>query len=126
MPRKKRPLNLETVRSNLAEAIEELQKLEHRAAAGHLHEEGLQVGLCHAYHHMNFAWNIRSVATREYANLSKEIKSSSRNGAGILPISISFSRSAAAAGHFPVSSFVKKQAIRRSIGRPAGSPSRDS
>ena len=72
MPRKKRPLNLEIVRSNLAEAIEELQKLEHHAATGDLHEEGLQVGLCHAYHHMNFAWNIRRVATREYSHLSRE------------------------------------------------------
>jgi hypothetical protein len=46
MPNKKRPLNLEIVRSNLAEAIEEPQKLERRAETGDLHEEGLQVGLC--------------------------------------------------------------------------------
>jgi hypothetical protein len=72
MPTKTRPLNLEIVRSNLAEAREELEKLEHLAATGQLHEEGLQVGLCHAYHHLNFAWNIRRVATREYAHLSKE------------------------------------------------------
>jgi hypothetical protein len=72
MPAKKSPLNLETVRSNLAEAIEELQKLQHRAATGDLHEEEFQVGLCHAYHHLNFAWNIRRVPTREYSNLSKE------------------------------------------------------
>jgi hypothetical protein len=51
MPNKKRPLNLEIVRSNLAEAIEEPQKLERRAETGDLHEEGLQVGLCHARHH---------------------------------------------------------------------------
>ena len=72
MPTKKEPLNLEIVRSNLAEAIEELQELEKLAATGELHEEGLQVGLCHAYHHMNFAWNIRRMATRDYSNLSPE------------------------------------------------------
>ena len=33
------PLNLEIVRSNLAEAIEELQKLKRSAAAGELHAE---------------------------------------------------------------------------------------
>jgi hypothetical protein len=71
MPKRKGRLNLEIVRSNIAEAIEELQKLEDHASTGDLHEEELQVGLCHAYHHLNFAWNIRRVATREYANLSK-------------------------------------------------------
>ena len=72
MPGKKRPLNLEIVRSNLLEAIEELQKLEHSAATGDLHEAGLQVGLCHAYHHLNFAWNIRRVTTQAYSKLTDE------------------------------------------------------
>lgn len=71
MPKRKGRLNLQIVRSNIAEAIEELQKLELRASIGDLHEEELQVGLCHAYYHLNFAWNIRRVAMREYANLSK-------------------------------------------------------
>jgi hypothetical protein len=80
----KRPLNLEIVRSNLAEAIEELQKLERSAAAGELHEGGLQVGLCHAYHHLNFAWNIRFVPTSQYAALTdSEFKRWGRYPTGI-------------------------------------------
>jgi len=70
MPSRKRPLNLNIVRSNLAEALEEIQKLERRAAAGELHEEELQVGLSHAYRHLNFAWNVRRVTSREYTKLT--------------------------------------------------------
>lgn len=72
MPSRKRPLNLDIVGSNLTEAPEEIQKLECRAAAGDLHEEELQVGLCHAHHHLNFAWNVRRVTTREYTNLTDQ------------------------------------------------------
>jgi len=70
MPTKRKRLNLEIVRLNIAEAVEQLQQLEQRASTGELHEEGLQVGLCHAYRHLNVAWNARCVRTREFANLS--------------------------------------------------------
>ena len=69
---RKRPFNRSIIRGNLTEAIEELQKLEQKAAAGTLNEAELQIGLAHAYHHLNFAWNVRHIATSEYAHLTQE------------------------------------------------------
>jgi hypothetical protein len=54
----------------LAEAIEELEKLRDSAARKELKEEQLYVGLQHAYHHINFAWNIRRISTSEYARIT--------------------------------------------------------
>ena len=34
-------------------------------ALGPLTETGLEVSLAHAYHHMNFAWNVRSKTTKD-------------------------------------------------------------
>ena len=51
--------------------FEQLQKLERKAAEGELCEEELQVGLQHAYHHVNFAWNLRRISTSEYSNLTQ-------------------------------------------------------
>lgn len=64
-------LNRKIIASNLAEAGEEIQQLHGLAATGVLNEAELQVGLLHAYHHLNFAWNIRFVPTREYATLTE-------------------------------------------------------
>ena len=64
-------LNLEIIESNLSDAVEELECLRDSAANGELNEEQLQVGLCHAYHHLNFAWNIRHVPAPEYAKLTQ-------------------------------------------------------
>jgi hypothetical protein len=69
--RRKR-LNRAIIAGNLAEAIEELQKLHRRATTKELNEAQLQVGLCHAYHHLNFAWNIRFVATSQYRTLTQK------------------------------------------------------
>ena len=41
-------------------------------AACDLSVEALQVGLLHAYHHLNFAWNIRNVPTEQYAKLTQK------------------------------------------------------
>jgi len=71
MPRK-RPFNRKIIKSNLSEAIEQLQKLEHKAIEGELSEVELQIGLLHAYFHLNFAWNIRRVSTSEYTSLTQE------------------------------------------------------
>jgi len=69
--KRRRPFNHRNIESNLSEAIEELEKLRDRAARKELKEEQLQVGLLHAYHHLNFAWNTRRVATSEYAGLTE-------------------------------------------------------
>jgi hypothetical protein len=50
MPRRK-PLNSKIIQSNLGEAVDQLRKLERKAADGKPGEEELQVGLLHAYHH---------------------------------------------------------------------------
>jgi hypothetical protein len=63
-------LNRRIIASNLAEAVEELQRLHRLSSTGKLNEAQLQVGLCHAYHHLNFAWNIRFVPTAEYRALT--------------------------------------------------------
>jgi hypothetical protein len=70
MPRRK-PFNRKIIRTNLAEAIEQLKKLESKAAAGELLEEELQIGLLHAYRHLNFAWNVRRISTSEYSRLTQ-------------------------------------------------------
>ena len=67
---RKRPFNCRLVQSNISEAIEELQKLERRANDGTLKEDELYVGLQHAYHHLNFSWNIRRISTAEYKKLT--------------------------------------------------------
>ena len=67
----KKSLNLEIIVSNPSEAAEELEKLRNRASNGELNEANLQVGLLHAYHHLNFAWNIRHVSTPQYTKLTQ-------------------------------------------------------
>jgi len=69
---RRRPFNPKIIRSNIAEAIEELQRIERKAADGELLEGELQVGLLHAYHHLNFAWNVRRVSSSEYSRLTQE------------------------------------------------------
>ena len=64
-------LNLEIIEINLAEAIEQLQGLLSKAANGTLNEGDFQVRLLHAYKHLNNAWNIRHVATSQYATLTQ-------------------------------------------------------
>jgi hypothetical protein len=51
---------------------EQLARLLHTILTGKLNEAELRVGLRHAYHHLNVAWNIRRVRTSEYANLTQE------------------------------------------------------
>jgi hypothetical protein len=70
---RRKPLNYKIIRSNIEEAIEELQKLGNRLGDGALVEEELQIGLGHAYHHLNVAWNVRRVSTRAYANMTQEL-----------------------------------------------------
>ncbi len=56
---------------NVAEAREELQRIEDRLQRGKKPSEGkLQIMLEHAYHHLNFAWNIRHIPSAQYAHLT--------------------------------------------------------
>lgn len=67
----KRALNLMIVGHNLDEAIEELTKLRKEATEGTIRIARLHVGLLHAYHHLNFAWNARYTSTEAYTHLTK-------------------------------------------------------
>lgn len=67
-----RPLNATIIGSNISEARDELTKLLQKLETGTLNEAVLQVGLRHAYHHLNFAWNIRRVSTSRYASLTQK------------------------------------------------------
>jgi hypothetical protein len=69
---RRRPFNRQIIGSNISEARDELNELLMKIEAGGLHEAELQVGLLHAYHHLNFAWNIRRVATSRYASLAQQ------------------------------------------------------
>jgi hypothetical protein len=71
VPRQRRKtLNNRIIAGNLAEANEEIAKLLFKAVHSGLNEGELQVGLLHAYHHLNFAWNIRRTSTSDYAKLT--------------------------------------------------------
>lgn len=66
-----RRINWRIVRSNLPEAREELQRLEAMAADPNDRSEVvLEIGLGHAYHHLNFAWHIRHIKTSQYRHLT--------------------------------------------------------
>ncbi|HYG11700.1 MAG TPA: hypothetical protein VD835_17265 [Pyrinomonadaceae bacterium] len=68
-----RKLNWEIILSNLAEAREQLEKIELRVKAGEPPAEGeFQIMLEHAYHHLNIAWNVRRVSAERYAQLTDE------------------------------------------------------
>lgn len=77
----KNNLNYELLEFHIREAAGELDSLLSRIqfmlgrqdkagelqvdAWGALTEAGLEVSLAHAYHHMNFAWNVRNKATKD-------------------------------------------------------------
>ncbi len=64
-------INWETILSDIAEARDELQKIEAEVKA---HKapcvEELQARLQHVYRHVNFAWNCRHVSTARYAKMT--------------------------------------------------------
>ena len=77
----KNKLNYELLEFHIREAAGELDSLLSRIqfmlgrpnkegelqvdTRGDLNEVGLEVSLAHAYHHMNFAWNVRNKTTKE-------------------------------------------------------------
>jgi len=68
-----RKLNWEIILSNLAEARQQLEKIELQVKTGEAPAEGeFQVMLEHTYHHLNFAWNLRRISTTKYARLTDE------------------------------------------------------
>src|SRR5689334_8368873 len=66
-------LNYALLLSNLREATDELNRLCARLEAPDKPGESeLEVGLAHAFHHLNFAWNGRRATDKRRRNLSDE------------------------------------------------------
>ena len=88
----KNDLNYEILEFHIREAAEELDSLLSRIQFmlgrldkagdlqvdvwGDLNEAGLEVSLAHAYHHMNFAWNVPTRRQRRPTGISTVTKSS--------------------------------------------------
>jgi hypothetical protein len=69
MPR----LNWEIIILNIAEAREQLEKIEAMRAEGRrVSKVEFQLSMQHAYHHLNVAWNARHQPTKRYAHLTDE------------------------------------------------------
>jgi len=66
-----RLLNFQIIARNLSEAAKQLNELERMAASGELRVEQLQVGLLHAYHHINFSWNAKWASDDAYRHLTQ-------------------------------------------------------
>ncbi|MBF0550836.1 MAG: hypothetical protein HQK60_09895 [Deltaproteobacteria bacterium] len=68
-----RQVNLTIIKSNIAEARQELERIEALIRTGDISDEGeLWVMMQHAYHHINFAWNARNISTERYAHLTHQ------------------------------------------------------
>lgn len=64
-------LNYNVIASNIAEAREELERIEAQIKSDDKPDEGeLTVAFGHAYHHLNMAWNARYVMEEKYRNLT--------------------------------------------------------
>jgi hypothetical protein len=67
MPR----LNWDIIGPNIADAREELQRIEACIQSGkRMSEVEFQILMQHIYHHLNFAWNARHWTTKRYAQLT--------------------------------------------------------
>lgn len=66
-------LNWEIILYNLVEAREQIEQIEKLANSEKKPSEiEFQIKLLHAYHHLNFAWNIRHASTKSYAKLTED------------------------------------------------------
>ena len=64
-------MNYEIILSNIREAREEIEKLEAKISSTDKPDlVELELSLRHAYHHLNFAWNVSNIETKKYANLT--------------------------------------------------------
>ena len=63
----------ELILSNIREAREQLEEIEIALASDSPpHEVTFQCMMQHAYHHLNFAWNMRNSTAERYVNLSED------------------------------------------------------
>ena len=68
MPR----LNKKNILYNITDAREQLEEIEKLLGENNLSEIDLQLKLEHAYHHLNFAWNIGFLTDKRFKELSDD------------------------------------------------------
>lgn len=65
-------LNWKIIRINIHEALKELEELESQIASTDKPDEFvLELSLRHAFHHINFAWNVRHIETEKYRKFTE-------------------------------------------------------
>lgn len=64
--------NVELIKQNISEAIAQLKEIEGNLLSGVAYDEpAFSIDLGQAYHHLNFAWNIRDVFEKDAIECSK-------------------------------------------------------
>ena len=65
--------NVELIRQNISEAMEQLKEIEAILLSGSEYDESaFSIDLGHAYHHLNFAWHIRNISEKDAIECAKE------------------------------------------------------
>jgi hypothetical protein len=65
-------LNRKIVKSNIVDVREQLEQIESQITSGEISEGAFEAMMLHAFHHLNFAWNIRKISTKRYMNLTDD------------------------------------------------------
>lgn len=65
-------LNLEFILYNLRDAGGQIDEIIKLAEAGDLDETDFRIKMEHAYHHLNFAWNIRRMGSKRASNCVRQ------------------------------------------------------
>ena len=66
-------LNWKMIKSNIAEARDELEVIEAKIDSDEMLDEvEYQIKMEHVYHHLNFAWNARNISRDRYVNLTDQ------------------------------------------------------
>jgi hypothetical protein len=64
-------MNWEIIIGNLAEARDQIERLEKQINTGDFpNDVEFQILMQHAFHHLNFAWNIRNESIERYASMT--------------------------------------------------------
>lgn len=65
-------LNWDFILDNLRDAGGQIDEIVKLAESGNLDKTDFRIKMEHAYHHLNFAWNIRNIGPKRAAQCSKK------------------------------------------------------
>lgn len=65
-------LNFKNILYNIEDAREQLEEIESLLKEQSLSDVDFQIKLEHAYHHLNFAWNVRKLTEKRYQKMSDD------------------------------------------------------